>query len=45
MVIWNSDLLYRGYSKSVDDVEHSAELFRDLYPGMFMIRYGRSDLW
>ncbi|WP_315824206.1 hypothetical protein [Paraflavitalea speifideaquila] len=24
--IWNSDLLYRGYSKGVDDVEHSAEL-------------------
>jgi hypothetical protein len=38
--IWNSDLLYRGYSKGVDDVEHSAELFRDSHPGMFMIRYG-----
>ncbi len=32
--IWNSDLLYRGYSKGVDDVEHSAELFRDSHPGM-----------
>lgn len=38
--VWNSGLLERGFSRQVDDVEHSAELFRDTHPGMFMINYG-----
>ncbi|TDE15214.1 hypothetical protein [Dyadobacter psychrotolerans] len=38
--IWNSGALLRGYDKKIDDVEHSAELFRDSHTGMFLIRYG-----
>ena len=38
--VWNSGLLERGFSRRVDDVEHSAELFRDTHPGMFLINYG-----
>lgn len=38
--VWNSDLLERGFAKKIDDVEHSAELFRDTHPGMFLINYG-----
>lgn len=38
--VWNSGILERGFAKAVDDVEHSAELFRDTHPAMFMIRYG-----
>jgi hypothetical protein len=38
--IWNSGILERGYAKRVDDVEHSAELFRDTHPGMFLVNYG-----
>ena len=38
--VWNSGLLERGFSKKVDDVEHSAELFRDTHPAMFLIKYG-----
>ncbi|GAA4432018.1 hypothetical protein GCM10023091_03510 [Ravibacter arvi] len=38
--IWNSGALVRGYDKKVDDVEHSAELFRDSHTGMFLARYG-----
>jgi hypothetical protein len=38
--VWNSGILERGFAKEVDDVEHSAELFRDTHPAMFMIRYG-----
>ncbi|SEI45979.1 hypothetical protein SAMN04487995_0907 [Dyadobacter koreensis] len=37
--IWNSGALVRGYDKKTDDVEHSAELFRDSHTGMFMVRY------
>src|SRR5690606_8597131 len=36
--VWNSGILERGFAKAVDDVEHSAELFRDTHPAMFMIR-------
>lgn len=38
--VWNSGILERGYAKKIDDVEHSAELFRDTHPAMFMINYG-----
>ena len=38
--IWNSGALVRGYDKKIDDVEHSAELFRDSHTGMFLVRYG-----
>jgi len=38
--VWNSGLLERGFAKKVDDVEHSAELFRDTHPGMFLVNYG-----
>ncbi|WP_316809687.1 hypothetical protein [Pedobacter heparinus] len=38
--VWNSGILERGFAKKVDDVEHSAELFRDTHPSMFMINYG-----
>jgi hypothetical protein len=38
--VWNSGILERGFAKKIDDVEHSAELFRDTHPSMFMIRYG-----
>jgi len=38
--VWNSGLLERGFAKRVDDVEHSAELFRDTHPGMFLVNYG-----
>lgn len=38
--VWNSGILERGFAKAIDDVEHSAELFRDTHPSMFMIRYG-----
>lgn len=38
--VWNSGLLERGFAKRVDDVEHSAELFRDTHPGMFLLNYG-----
>lgn len=38
--IWHSNLLLDGYAKAVDDVEHSAELFRDSHPGMFLTQYG-----
>lgn len=38
--VWNSDLLERGFSKKVDDVEHSAEFFRDTHPAMLMMKYG-----
>lgn len=37
--VWNSGILERGFSKKVDDVEHSAELFRDTHPAMFLIKY------
>ncbi len=37
--IWNSGILERGYAKRIDDVEHSAELFRDTHPGMFLVNY------
>ncbi len=38
--VWNSGILERGFARRVDDVEHSAELFRDTHPGMFLINYG-----
>lgn len=38
--VWNSGILERGFAKKIDDVEHSAELFRDTHPSMFMINYG-----
>ena len=38
--VWNSGILERGFAKKIDDVEHSAELFRDTHPSMFMISYG-----
>ncbi|RYZ38731.1 MAG: hypothetical protein EOP49_30790, partial [Sphingobacteriales bacterium] len=38
--VWNSGILERGFAKKVDDVEHSAELFRDTHPGMFLVNYG-----
>lgn len=38
--VWNSGILERGFAKKIDDVEHSAELFRDTHPSMFMICYG-----
>jgi hypothetical protein len=38
--VWNSGLLERGFSKRVDDVEHSAELFRDTHPALFLMKYG-----
>lgn len=38
--VWNSGILERGFAKRVDDVEHSAELFRDTHPGMFLVKYG-----
>ncbi len=38
--IWNSDALERGFAKRIDDVEHSAELFRDTHPAMFLMNYG-----
>ncbi|ANE51484.1 hypothetical protein SY85_14190 [Flavisolibacter tropicus] len=38
--VWNSEILERGFAKRVDDVEHSAELFRDTHPAMFLIKYG-----
>jgi hypothetical protein len=38
--VWNSDALERGFAKRVDDVEHSAELFRDTHPAMFLMDYG-----
>ncbi|UCH62738.1 MAG: hypothetical protein JSU77_13275 [Fidelibacterota bacterium] len=38
--VWNSGLLERGYSKAVEDVEHSAELFSDTHPAMLLMEYG-----
>ncbi len=38
--VWNSGLLERAFSKKVEDVEHSAELFRDTHPAMFLMNYG-----
>lgn len=38
--ICNSGALVRGFDKKIDDVEHSAELFRDSHTGMFLVRYG-----
>lgn len=38
--VWKSDALERGFARHIDDVEHSAELFRDTHPAMFMINYG-----
>lgn len=38
--IWNSDALERGFAKRIDDVEHSAELFRDTHPALFLMNYG-----
>ena len=38
--VWNSGILERGFAKKIDDVEHSAELFRDTHPGMFLVKYG-----
>ncbi len=38
--IWQSGELIRGYDRKTDDVEHSAELFRDSHTGMFLVRYG-----
>ena len=38
--VWNSGILERGFAKKIDDVEHSAELFRDTHPAMFLMNYG-----
>ncbi len=38
--VWHSGLLERAFSKKVEDVEHSAELFRDTHPAMFLMNYG-----
>ncbi|MFY0653653.1 MAG: hypothetical protein JXQ96_16535 [Cyclobacteriaceae bacterium] len=38
--VWNSGLLERAFSKKIEDVEHSAELFRDTHPAMFLMNYG-----
>ncbi|MFB0515108.1 MAG: hypothetical protein ACETWG_00705, partial [Candidatus Neomarinimicrobiota bacterium] len=38
--VWNSGLLERGYSKEIEDVEHSAELFSDTNPIMLFMEYG-----
>lgn len=38
--IWNSDQLEKGFAKRMDDVEHSAELFRDTHPAMMLMDYG-----
>ncbi|MEO7046711.1 MAG: CARDB domain-containing protein [Ferruginibacter sp.] len=41
--IWNSDALERGFAKRIDDVEHSAELFRDTHPALFLMNYGNPE--
>lgn len=38
--VWNSEVLDRGFSKKMDDVEHSSELFRDTHAGIFLMKYG-----
>jgi rhamnogalacturonyl hydrolase YesR len=38
--VWNSDALDKGFARRVDDVEHSAELFRDTHPALFLMNYG-----
>ncbi|HEY4153988.1 MAG TPA: hypothetical protein VGM24_01125, partial [Puia sp.] len=38
--VWHSDAMERGFAKRLDDVEHSAELFRDTHPAMFLLNYG-----
>ena len=41
--VWNSDALDRGFARQVDDVEHSAELFRDTHPSLFLMHYGNPE--
>lgn len=38
--VWASDALQDGFARRIDDVEHSAELFRDTHPSMLMMQYG-----
>ncbi len=38
--VWNSGILEKGFAKRIDDVEHSAELFRDTHAGIFLVKYG-----
>lgn len=38
--VWNSGLLKNAYSRKIEDVEHSAELFSDTHPAMLLIDYG-----
>ncbi|MBN9381407.1 MAG: hypothetical protein J0H74_11610 [Chitinophagaceae bacterium] len=38
--VWHSDALDKGFASRIDDVEHSAELFRDTHPAMFLMHYG-----